>query len=65
MVGDMRHGNIEQCGYRFLIGPDCFVHRVNHRFHLDQSVFGLVDYYVVSLFHIIIHSSNHKVSKSF
>ncbi|MBO7604834.1 MAG: hypothetical protein J6S97_10555 [Bacteroidales bacterium] len=26
-----------------MIGPDCFVHRVNNRFHLDQPTAAAID----------------------
>ncbi len=56
MIGNILLGAGEKGGDGFLAGPDCFVHRVNHCFHLNQPVFGLVDYYVVSLFHSEIRS---------
>ena len=63
MVGNILLGAVEKRRYGFLAGPDSFVHRVDHRFHLDQPVFGLVDYYVVSLFHCGIRSYEDKVNK--
>ena len=40
VVGNILLGTVEKRRNSFLAGPERFVHWVNYRFHLDQSVFG-------------------------
>ena len=49
VVGNILLGAAKKCCNSLLAGPDSFVYRVNHRFHLHQAVFRLIDDYVVSL----------------
>ena len=60
MIGNILLGAVEKRSNGLLAGLDCFVLRVDHSFHLDQPVFGLIDDYVVSFFHSIIYSNNYK-----